>query len=88
MSPTSQQVPPDPERMNDARSTWAAHALYAFMDATGTDLQEALSDLLADLMHWCDRNSNASFDDALARGRFHYNEETTAEEDQLIHGHE
>src|SRR5579863_5577143 len=52
-------LPPDPEEMNDARSDWAAAAIDAFRDETGTDLEDAVSDLLADLMHWCGRNGQS-----------------------------
>jgi len=48
------------------------------MAETGTDLEDALADLLADLMHWADRNSH-DFDAALERARWHYEAETAAE---------
>lgn len=72
---TGSQLPPDPEGMNDRRAEWAAAALRAFMEATGTDEEDALGDLLADLMHWADRN-NFDFESALDRARSHYVEET------------
>lgn len=78
--PISRRVPPDPDRMNDDRSNWAETALQAFVDVTGTDREDAVADLLADLMHWCDRNSSLSFDEELARARFHYNAETAGED--------
>jgi hypothetical protein len=68
-------LPPDPENQNDDRATWAATALRAFRKATGTDEEDALGDLLADLMHWSDRN-NFDFDAALDRARMHYEAET------------
>ena len=71
-------LPPDPEGSNDRRAAWAAAALRAFMDATGTDEEDALGDLLADLMHWADR-SNFDFESALDWGRCHYEAETTGE---------
>jgi hypothetical protein len=74
----TRKLPPDPEHMNDDRAAWAASALTAFMRCTGTDLEDALGDLLANLMHWCDRN-NYDFDAALDRARAHYNAETTGE---------
>jgi hypothetical protein len=72
---TGCHMPPDPEGMNDRRAEWAAAALRAFMEATGTDEENALGDLLTDMMHWADRN-NFDFDSALDRARCHYVEET------------
>lgn len=68
-------LPPDPEGMNDRRSAWADEAITAFMLATGTDLEDAVSDLIADLGHWCDRH-DIDFDRELARAAFHYEAET------------
>ena len=73
------QLPPDPEGMNDRRAAWAGLALAAFIAATRTDWDDALSDLLADLIHWCDRN-NYDFDATLERARWHYDAETGGEE--------
>jgi hypothetical protein len=72
-------LPPDPEEMNDARSSWADAAIAAFQDETNTDIEDAVADLLCDLMHWCDRNM-FDFDRELERGKNHYEEETTPEE--------
>ena len=72
------QLPPDPEGMNDQRSAWADIAIRAFQTATGSDDEDALGDLLADLMHWPDRN-NYDFAAALTRGRGHYEAETMGE---------
>jgi hypothetical protein len=72
-------LPPDPENMNDDRAKWAQAALRAFRRATGADAEEALGDLLSDLMHWSDRN-NFDFDAAFDRARMHYEAETTGEE--------
>jgi hypothetical protein len=71
---TKANLPPDPEGMNDDRAAWAEHAMAAFQVATGTDDEDALSDLLADLMHWADR-AKYDFDAALIRGRDHYEAE-------------
>jgi hypothetical protein len=71
-------LPPDPEGMNDRRAVWAGRAIAAFMAATSTDLEDALPDLLADLIHWCDRK-DYDFDLALERGRDHYEAETLGE---------
>jgi hypothetical protein len=72
-------LPPDPENMNGDRAKWARAALRTFRKATGADVEEALGDLLADLMHWSDRNS-FDFDAALERARTHYEAETAGEE--------
>jgi hypothetical protein len=74
-------LPPDPEGMNDNRSAWADEAIAVFILATGTDLEDAVSDLIADLGHWCDRHG-ISFDEELRRARFHYDAETL-DDDQL-----
>lgn len=71
-------LPPDLEGMNGRRAMWAASALAAFRDATGADEVDALSDLLGDLMHWCDRNG-ASFAAQMERARWHYDAETGGE---------
>ena len=78
-SPPKKKLPPDPENMNDDRAEWAASALRQFRCVTGTDYEDALGDLLGDLMHWCDRN-NFDFELALNRARGHYQAETTAAE--------
>jgi hypothetical protein len=69
-------LPADPESMNDDRAEWAAIALDAFQRLTGTDDEDVLSDLLCNLMHWCDRN-DCGFDTALSRARMHHEAETT-----------
>ena len=76
----SKILPPDPENRNDDRAAWAGSALAAFMRVTGTDVEDAVGDLLADLMHWCDRN-NYDFDLALERARGHYEAETLGEQE-------
>ena len=68
------KLPADPEGLNDDRAAWAGTALAAFQLATGAEDEFALGDLLADLMHWADRN-NFDFEAALDRGRAHYEEE-------------
>ena len=73
------RLPPDPEGQNDERAAWAKVALDAFMQETATDLDDAVTDLLCDLMHWCDRN-NQDFESALNRAQNHYHEETLTEE--------
>jgi hypothetical protein len=68
-------LPPDPENMNDDRAEWAASSLRHFQCITGADFEDALSDLLGDLMHWCDRNAS-DFEKELSRARAHYEAET------------
>jgi len=69
------QRPPDPDGMNDARAEWAAAALSHFQCCTGTDYEDAMADLLGDLMHLADR-SPYDFEAALAKARGMYAEET------------
>ncbi|MBA4062567.1 MAG: hypothetical protein C0501_02450 [Isosphaera sp.] len=71
-------LPPDPEGKNDDHAAWAGAAVARFIEVTATDEEDALGDLLADLMHWSDRN-NYDFDAALDRARLHYEAETTPE---------
>ena len=72
-------LPPDPDGKNDDRASWAGRAVAAFQEATRTDDEDALCDLLADLMHWCDRNQS-DFATELDRAQHHYDAETGAEE--------
>lgn len=66
---------PDPDNMNDHRAVWASFAIAAFMRITGCDQEDALGDLLADLMHWADR-CQYDFALALLRAQDHYEAET------------
>jgi len=75
----ARQLPPDPEGMNNRRAAWAGQAIAAFMAATGTDREDAVADLLADLIHWCDRNGQA-FGHEMARAKDHYQAETLGED--------
>jgi hypothetical protein len=74
-SPVLPPLPPDPEGMNDARANWAHKAVRVFQELTGADDEDALCDLLADLLHWADRN-RYDFGAALFRARDHYRAET------------
>lgn len=65
----------DPEGMNDRRSAWADAAIRTFQSVTGANEDDALGDLLTDLMHWSDRNQ-FDFNIALDRARWHYEAET------------
>lgn len=69
------ELPPDPDGRNAQRSDWADRAITAFRRASGVDEEDTLSDLLADLMHWSDRN-NYDFEAALFRAQDHYASET------------
>jgi hypothetical protein len=71
----SKTLPPDRKYMNDGRAAWAATALQHFAFITGADGEDALTDLLVNLMHWCDRSS-ADFNKHLATARLHYEAET------------
>ncbi|MCZ2341348.1 MAG: hypothetical protein LC104_06070 [Bacteroidales bacterium] len=71
----SPALPPDPDGMNDRRAEWAGHAIASFRSATGADEADAVCDLIADLMHWCDRNGQ-DFGDELSRAQDHYAAET------------
>jgi hypothetical protein len=73
-------LPPDPDGMNGDRSSWADISLRAFRKATRCDREDALGDLLADMMHWSDRNQS-DFDTALVRARMHYDAETSGGEE-------
>lgn len=86
---STKALPPDPENQNDDRAEWAEAAIKAFIKVTRTDRGDALADLLCDLMHWADRNDEEAtgneemqdFDQALARARMHYTEETMRSDD-------
>lgn len=56
---------------NDERADWAEAAILDLCAATGCDLDDALTDLLCDLMHWAQRTSR-DFDTALQRSRSHF----------------
>jgi hypothetical protein len=80
------QLPPDPENMNNDRAEWAAAALRHFQCTTGTDYEDTISDLLGDLMHWCERNG-VKFDAELSRARRHYEAETDDKGTPSSHQH-
>ena len=88
-------LPPDPDNQNEDRAVWAITAINAFRKATRTELEDALSDLLCDLMHLADRREAflgrpddpesmlEEFEAALDRARRHYEDETTEEDESL-----
>jgi hypothetical protein len=78
---TRPDLPPDPEDMNDRRAAWAGEALSRFRDLTGTEPGDAVCDLVADLMHWCDRNGQ-DFGRELERATGHFRAETLGDESE------
>ena len=76
-SKQTKALSPAPDPLNASRVRWAAAALEELQRQTGADLGDAVSDLLADLMHWCDRFGQ-SFPKELHRALSHYEEETDA----------
>lgn len=66
----------DPENMNEQRAEFARQAMMTFMSATGTDAEDAVSDLLNDLMHYSD-SKGYDFDAELQRARRSYVDETS-----------
>ena len=74
------KLPADPEGQNDDRAEWAEHAVIEFIGQTGVDeVHSAIGDLLANLMHLCDRLKHIEFDEMLRMARCHYEEETYEE---------
>jgi hypothetical protein len=71
------KLPKDVDGRNAERAQWAKAALRAFMLETGVDYEDALGDLLGDLMHLADREP-FDFEAALDRARGHYAAETGA----------
>jgi hypothetical protein len=69
----------DPDGINQERADWAFITLAYFKLATGTDSEDAVKDLLCDLMHYCQQTQGEDFDVALDAARRHYLMETTTE---------
>ena len=70
--------PYDADGLNDDRAKWAGKAIEVFIKEVGmgeADDFNALSDLLANLMHWADRNGH-EFDAEFDRARRNYLDET------------
>ena len=76
-------LPPDPEDKNDHRAAWAMTALSAFQHETGADEQDAVADLLCDIIHLSDRKG-WDFDADLERALAHYAAETTTDATDLL----
>lgn len=67
---------------NEKRAEWADKAVEAFAKATRMEEEDdfiVLTDLLCDLMHWCDQRG-ISWDKAVGAGRSHYEFEHDGEE--------
>lgn len=69
------------EATNDDRAAWAQAAVDTFMRETGTDSEDAISDLLGNLMHLCNQRG-ADFTAELNRGAGHYQSEIEIEAKQ------
>ena len=70
------ELPPDPEGRNEDRSQTALDALRTLVTSTGADTEDALSDLLCNLMHFADRY-DFDFESELGRAEMHYRAETS-----------
>lgn len=68
----------DTDVTNRDRAQWADTALKALMAETGCDREDALADLLCDLMHWSLQH-DFDFTAALDRARHHYDAELLEE---------
>lgn len=90
------RVPPDAtadeDVTNDERASWAEVGLLAFGQRTGMAHEAVgddedpfliVSDLLADLAHWCDRNG-VDMQAAIRHATKHYQTETGSQGRQLI----
>lgn len=76
------------EVTNLQRADWAMVAVRAFaaetgLDTSGDETETAVADLLANLMHLCDKE-RIDFDVALMRGRSHYREELADERPAVL----
>lgn len=72
---TTNKLPPDPDGMNDQRAEWADQSIACFQDATNTEDENAICDLLANIMHRCDQRGD-NFAEELRRALTHYDAET------------
>ena len=76
-------LPPDPENRNEERANWAKSALLTFQHETGVDGDDALADLLCDLMHLADRKG-WHLAAEMERAQAHYEAETTPDPSDLL----
>jgi hypothetical protein len=63
---------------NAKRASWANAAVYLFRQLTGSDREDALCDLLCDLMHWSGREGY-DFNAQLSRATHHFHQERDEE---------
>lgn len=68
----------DIDGMNADRSEWARQAVEAFQCAVGTDDEDAVGDLLCNLMHFC-YDTSQDFSALVERARKHYTAEIQGE---------
>ncbi len=68
--------------MNCKRAYWARSAVATFMTVTGVDREDAICDLLADLMHLCKQypSSYGDFANNLRRATNHFDPESKGTE--------
>lgn len=66
--------------MKDIKSITAT--LKKYQKVTGSDDDNAISDVLADLMHYC-RDNDIDFRKELSTARWHFNEEVKEEKDAV-----
>lgn len=70
------RLPPDPEGENEQRSDRGVEMMAAYLAGGGADVQDALSDMLSDLMHMCDRHPKfGDFKEQYDRAATFYQEE-------------
>lgn len=60
------------------RVCWAEVTITAFRQSAGTELGDALCDLLTNLMHWADARGH-NFNAALVRAEDHYRTQVAEE---------
>jgi len=65
-------------QQNVDRAIWAEKAINTFRHETGTDPEDAICDLLGDLMHYAAQNGY-DFEHELERGRWHFEAELGGE---------
>lgn len=61
---------------NDKRAARALQALCTYRHVSGSDMADAVSDLLCDLMHLSERIEGQCFNASLTRARRHHHDET------------
>ena len=63
-----------PSRANRRRIKTATHCLDLFTEATNSTGEDAVTDLMADLGHYCD-SKRLDFDNLIERAKTHWREE-------------